>query len=141
VGSLRAGHFDARDGPEGFVSDAAMGGLPAPGPCHRPTEDRDRLAFLAEVSDVMIRSLDTGETADRPARLAVPRLAGIDEGLERFATLLCDELPDRVVTGWADDDVALLSSDPADRQSAASSLVGRLARLGCTRIGSPGIFG
>ena len=26
-------------------------------------------------------------------------------------------------------------------QSAASSLVGRLARLGCTRMGSPGIFG
>ena len=27
------------------------------------------------------------------------------------------------------------------RQSAVSSLVGRLARLGCTRIGSPGILG
>jgi hypothetical protein len=44
-------------------------------PCHRHPDDRDRLAFLAEVSDAMIRSLDTGETADRLARLAVPRLA------------------------------------------------------------------
>jgi serine phosphatase RsbU (regulator of sigma subunit) len=57
------------------VTDAATGGPPVPGPCHRPPDDRDRLAFLAEVSDAMIRSLDTGETADRLLRLAVPRLA------------------------------------------------------------------
>jgi serine phosphatase RsbU (regulator of sigma subunit) len=37
--------------------------------------DRDRLAYLAEVSDTMIRTLDTGASADQLARLAVPRLA------------------------------------------------------------------
>jgi phosphoserine phosphatase RsbU/P len=57
------------------VTDAATGGPPLTSACHRPPDDRDRLAFLAEVSDAMIRSLDTGETADRLARLAVPRLA------------------------------------------------------------------
>ena len=57
------------------MTDAATGGLPSTSPCCRPPDDRDRLAFLAEVSDAMIRSLDTGETADRLARLAVPRLA------------------------------------------------------------------
>ncbi|MFW3168890.1 PP2C family protein-serine/threonine phosphatase [Geodermatophilus sp. CPCC 206100] len=57
------------------MTDAATGGLPSTGPCARPPDDRDRLALLAEVSDAMIRSLDTGETADRLARLAVPRLA------------------------------------------------------------------
>jgi len=57
------------------VTDAATGGLPLTRPHHRPPVDRDRLAFLAEVSDAMIRSLDTGETADRLARLTVPRLA------------------------------------------------------------------
>jgi sigma-B regulation protein RsbU (phosphoserine phosphatase) len=57
------------------VTDAATDGLPLTRPCHRSPDDRDRLAFLAEVSDAMIRSLDTGETADRLARLAVPRLA------------------------------------------------------------------
>ncbi|WP_448616458.1 PP2C family protein-serine/threonine phosphatase [Modestobacter sp. URMC 112] len=57
------------------MTDAATGGLPFAGPWHRPPGDRDRLAFLAEVSDAMIRSLDTGETADRLARLVVPRLA------------------------------------------------------------------
>jgi hypothetical protein len=57
------------------VTDAATGGLPSTGPCHRPPDDRDRLAYLAEVSDAMIRSLDTGETADRLASLVVPRLA------------------------------------------------------------------
>ena len=57
------------------MTDAATGGLPSPGSWRRPPDDRDRLAFLAEVSDAMIRSLDTGETADRLARLAVPRLA------------------------------------------------------------------
>lgn len=57
------------------MTDAAPGGLPLPGPSPRPPDDRDRLAFLAEVSDAMIRSLDTGETADRLARLTVPRLA------------------------------------------------------------------
>jgi len=57
------------------VTDAATGGLPLGRPGHRPPDDRERLAFLAEVSDAMIRSLDTGETADRLARLTVPRLA------------------------------------------------------------------
>jgi sigma-B regulation protein RsbU (phosphoserine phosphatase) len=37
--------------------------------------DRDQLAFLAEVSDTLIRTLDTGATAEHLARLAVPRLA------------------------------------------------------------------
>ena len=73
VGCLLVGHSDAWDG--GIVTDAATGGPPSTRPCHRPPDDRDRLAFLAEVSDAMIRSLDTGETADRLARLAVPRLA------------------------------------------------------------------
>ena len=57
------------------MTDAASGGPPSAGPCPRPPDDRERLAFLAEVSDAMIRSLDTGETADRLARLVVPRLA------------------------------------------------------------------
>ncbi len=57
------------------MTDAAAGGLPSTEPRHRPPDDRDRLAFLAEVSDAMIRSLDTGQTADRLVRLAVPRLA------------------------------------------------------------------
>lgn len=57
------------------MTDAAERGLPSTGPCDRPADDRDRLAFLAEVSDAMIRSLDIGETADRLARLMVPRLA------------------------------------------------------------------
>ena len=37
--------------------------------------DRDQLAFLAEVSDTLIRTLDTGATAEHLARLVVPRLA------------------------------------------------------------------
>ncbi len=57
------------------MTDAATGGPPVPDPRHRPLDDHDRLAFLAEVSDAMIRSLDTGETAERLVRLAVPRLA------------------------------------------------------------------
>ncbi len=57
------------------MTDAATGGPPVPDPRHRPLDDHDRLAFLAEVSDAMIRSLDTGETADRLVRLTVPRLA------------------------------------------------------------------
>jgi serine phosphatase RsbU (regulator of sigma subunit) len=57
------------------VTDAATGGLPSSGPCPGPPADLDRFVFLAEVSDAMIRSLDTGETADRLARLVVPRLA------------------------------------------------------------------
>jgi serine phosphatase RsbU (regulator of sigma subunit) len=36
---------------------------------------RDRLAYLAEVSESLIASLDTGETAERLAQLVVPRLA------------------------------------------------------------------
>jgi hypothetical protein len=57
------------------VSDAATGDLPSTRPYQGFLDDSDRLAFLAEVSDAMIRSLDTAETADRLARLAVPRLA------------------------------------------------------------------
>ena len=57
------------------MTDAAAGGPPLPRPSPRPLDDRARLAFLAEVSDAMIRSLDIGETAERLARLAVPRLA------------------------------------------------------------------
>ncbi len=57
------------------MTDGATGGPPLPGRCDRPLDDRGRLAFLAEVSDAMIRSLDTGETADRLVRLLVPRLA------------------------------------------------------------------
>ncbi len=75
VGCLLAGHSDARDGTEGFVSDAAEGGLPSTEPCRRPPDDRDPLAYVAEVSEAMILSLDTGETAERLARLTVPRLA------------------------------------------------------------------
>jgi len=37
--------------------------------------DAGRLRFLAEVSEAMISTLDTGESADRLARLVVPRLA------------------------------------------------------------------
>ena len=37
--------------------------------------DRDRLRFLAEVSESMISTLDTGETAARLAELVLPRLA------------------------------------------------------------------
>jgi serine phosphatase RsbU (regulator of sigma subunit) len=36
---------------------------------------RDRLAYLAEVSESLIATLDTGATAERLAQLAVPRLA------------------------------------------------------------------
>jgi sigma-B regulation protein RsbU (phosphoserine phosphatase) len=36
--------------------------------------DRDRLRFLAEVSEAMISTLDTGESAGRLAQLVVPRL-------------------------------------------------------------------
>jgi serine phosphatase RsbU (regulator of sigma subunit) len=37
--------------------------------------DRDRLRFLAEVSESLIATLDTGESAGQLARLLVPRLA------------------------------------------------------------------
>jgi hypothetical protein len=36
--------------------------------------------------------------------------------------------------------VRLTTRPPIHGEGQASSLVGRLARLGCTRIGSPGIF-
>jgi sigma-B regulation protein RsbU (phosphoserine phosphatase) len=39
------------------------------------TVDRDRLRFLAEVSEAMISTLDTGESAGKLADLVVPRLA------------------------------------------------------------------
>jgi phosphoserine phosphatase RsbU/P len=38
-------------------------------------DDWTRLALLAEVSDTLIRTLDTGQSADHLARLVVPRLA------------------------------------------------------------------
>ncbi len=57
------------------MTDAATSGLPLPAPRRPPPDDRDRLSLLAEVSDALIRSLDIEETADRLARLAVPRLA------------------------------------------------------------------
>jgi len=57
------------------VTHAAAGRPPSTGPEHRPPDERERLAFLAEVSDALIRSLDTGATADLLARLTVPRLA------------------------------------------------------------------
>jgi sigma-B regulation protein RsbU (phosphoserine phosphatase) len=40
----------------------------------RDTGDRDRLRYLAEVSEAMIATLDTGESATRLAELAVRRL-------------------------------------------------------------------
>ena len=41
-----------------------------------PSDDEwARLELLAEVSDTLIRTLDTGESADQLARLLVPRLA------------------------------------------------------------------
>jgi sigma-B regulation protein RsbU (phosphoserine phosphatase) len=41
------------------------------------TVDRDRLRFLAEVSEAMISTLDTGESAATLAHLVVPRLCDI----------------------------------------------------------------
>jgi serine phosphatase RsbU (regulator of sigma subunit) len=54
-------------------------GRAADGPRPRSPQDADlaryRLAYLAEVSESLIASLDTGATAERLAQLAVPRLA------------------------------------------------------------------
>jgi phosphoserine phosphatase RsbU/P len=96
------------------VTDAGRGGLPLPDPCDRPSDDRDRLAFLAEVSDAMIRSLDTGETADRLARLVVPRLADW-----ATVTVLGDD-------GWAPR-TARAHRDPARLEDLDTYLAGRLS--------------
>ena len=40
-----------------------------------PDPERDRLTLLDQVSDTLIRSLHTGESADALARLVIPRLA------------------------------------------------------------------
>jgi sigma-B regulation protein RsbU (phosphoserine phosphatase) len=71
------------------VTEAAASGAATTAP--EPADASDLLAFLARVSDTMIRTLDTGESADQLARLVVPRLAdwatvtvlGDDGGPER----------------------------------------------------------
>ncbi len=45
------------------------------GPTGDGESERDRYRFLAEATEVLSQSLDTGTTADRLARLVVPRLA------------------------------------------------------------------
>jgi sigma-B regulation protein RsbU (phosphoserine phosphatase) len=64
-------YFREAGGPQ--MERPAVGG---PGVAADPDEtvDRDRLRFLAEVSEAMISTLDTGESAAKLADLVVPRL-------------------------------------------------------------------
>src|SRR3954464_6527145 len=61
-------HVSFRD-----TGSVATGGGREPAEADNPA-DRDRLRFLAEVSEAMIATLDTGESATRLAELAVSRL-------------------------------------------------------------------
>jgi phosphoserine phosphatase RsbU/P len=89
--------------------------------------DADRLRFLAEVSESLIASLDTGETAGQLTRLVVPRLAD-------FATVLVigeDGAPDRTARAHSDPErladidayLAGRSTAPRDRPLLAEALV------------------
>jgi serine phosphatase RsbU (regulator of sigma subunit) len=55
------------------LTEPAVAGRVAPAEAEA-VEDRDRLRFLAEVSETMITTLDTGESATQLAELAVRRL-------------------------------------------------------------------
>jgi sigma-B regulation protein RsbU (phosphoserine phosphatase) len=95
-------------------AEAASGRTPGEG---GPGEDADRFRFLAEVSEALIASLDTGETATRLAELATGRLC------------------DWAVIALADDaggvgDRAWAHRDPAMRGDLNTYLTGRRSDTG-----------
>jgi phosphoserine phosphatase RsbU/P len=79
--------------------------------------DRDRFRFLAEVSEVMITTLDTGASASQLADLAVRRLC------DWAVVLLVDENGGPGEEAWA-------HRDPARRADLATYLTGRLRDTG-----------
>jgi sigma-B regulation protein RsbU (phosphoserine phosphatase) len=80
-------------------------------------EDRDRLRFLAEVSEAMITTLDTGASATRLAELAVRRLC------DWAVVALVDEHGGPGEEAWA-------HRDPARRADLATYLEGRARGAG-----------
>jgi PAS domain S-box-containing protein len=80
-------------------------------------DDRDRLRFLAEVSEAMITTLDTGESASRLAELAVTRLC------DWAVVALIGEDGGPGEEAWA-------HRDPARRDDLARYLRGRLRDAG-----------
>ena len=101
----------------GGTADTAAEGLPAPRSTVDEDSDRERLRYLAEVSDAMISTLDTGESATRLAELAVRRLCDWAVVALRGE----DDAPGD--QGWA-------HRDPARRGDLDTYLSGRLAGTG-----------
>ncbi|MEU2348524.1 GAF domain-containing SpoIIE family protein phosphatase [Modestobacter sp. NPDC049651] len=86
-----------------------------------PADDRARLALLAEVSDTLIRTLDTGQSADHLARLVVPRLADW-----ATVTVLAEDGADQL-TGRAHRDPARLADLDAYLSGRATGVRGQAA--------------
>jgi phosphoserine phosphatase RsbU/P len=98
----------------------ADGAAEEPPPIPSPAEDgsdRERLRYLAEVSDAMIATLDTGESATRLAELAVRRLCDWAVVALRSADLGPGD------EGWA-------HRDPARRADLDTYMTGRLRGTG-----------
>ena len=96
--------------------DPASGGAPGGTLAHGDV-DADRLRFLAEVSEAMITTLDTGESATRLAELAVSRLCDW-----AFVSLLGED-GGPGEESWA-------HRDPARRADLATYLTKRLRNTG-----------
>ncbi|WP_246078837.1 PP2C family protein-serine/threonine phosphatase [Modestobacter excelsi] len=94
-------------------------------------DDWARLELLAEVSDTLIRTLDTGQSADHLARLVVPRLADW-----ATVTVLADDGADQL-TGRAHRDPARLGDLDAYLSGRTVGVRGQSALAAALRSGQP----
>jgi phosphoserine phosphatase RsbU/P len=90
-----------------------------------------RLSLLAEVSDTLIRTLDTGQSADHLARLVVPRLADW-----ATVTVLAEDGADQL-TGRAHRDPDRLGDLDAYLSGRAAGVRGQAALATALRSGQP----
>ena len=101
---------------DGGPARPATAGEPPPGQAEEAA-DRDRLRYLAEVSEAMITTLDTGASATQLADLAVRRLC------DWAVVMLVDAHGGPGEEAWA-------HRDPARRGDMATYLTGRLQGAG-----------
>ena len=92
---------------------------------------RARLSLLTEVSDTLIRTLDTGQSADQLARLVVPRLADW-----ATVTVLAEDGADQL-TGRAHRDPDRLADLDAYLSGRTAGVRGQAALAAALRSGQP----